>query len=85
MKVFLVGMPGSGKSTLGAQVAQALNIPFIDLTKKIKRVQEAISSFFRAGSHFRKVESNIATPVRTQQVCYGHRGRHACYHDGITL
>ena len=31
MKVFLLGMPGSGKSTLGNQVAGNLNLKFIDL------------------------------------------------------
>jgi len=31
MKIFLIGLPGSGKSTLGKSVARALKIPFVDL------------------------------------------------------
>ena len=42
MKVFLLGMPGSGKSTLGRQLAHAMSLPFVDLDQRIE--QEAGAS-----------------------------------------
>ncbi|MEM6643286.1 MAG: shikimate kinase [Bacteroidota bacterium] len=36
-KVFLVGLPGSGKTTLGMELAIHLQIPFIDLDQEIEK------------------------------------------------
>ncbi len=36
MKVFLLGLPGSGKTTLGRRLAAALQLPFVDLDKEIE-------------------------------------------------
>jgi shikimate kinase len=35
--VYLVGMPGSGKSTVGAELAGRLGVPFVDLDAEIER------------------------------------------------
>ncbi|MDP9343673.1 MAG: shikimate kinase [Actinomycetota bacterium] len=35
--VYLVGMPGSGKSTAGRALAQMLGLPFVDLDDEIER------------------------------------------------
>jgi shikimate kinase len=35
--VYLVGMPGSGKSTVGREVAGRLGVPFLDLDEEIER------------------------------------------------
>jgi shikimate kinase len=37
MIVYLVGMPGSGKSTVGKELAGRLGVPFIDLDAEIER------------------------------------------------
>ncbi len=46
MKIYLVGMPGSGKSALGRALAKTLNLPFMDtdeeLTKKYNKTPEEI-------------------------------------------
>ncbi|CAN5719748.1 shikimate kinase [soil metagenome] len=36
MPVFLIGLPGSGKSTIGQAVATKLHIPFVDLDREIE-------------------------------------------------
>ena len=62
MKIYLIGMPGSGKSTLGKQLASALDLPFFDLDKEIeKREGRAIPEIFAQSGeeHFRLVESAI--------------------------
>lgn len=37
MKIYLIGMPGSGKSTIGRPLAESLNIPFFDLDDIIEK------------------------------------------------
>ncbi len=37
MIVYLVGMPGSGKSTVGREVAGRLGVPFVDLDEDVER------------------------------------------------
>lgn len=62
MKVFLIGLPGSGKSTLGKQLANSLLIPFIDLDIAIEKSEKRkISEIFKESGedYFRKIESEI--------------------------
>lgn len=37
MNIYLIGMPGSGKTTLGKRLAEKLNMPFIDLDNHIEQ------------------------------------------------
>ena len=47
--VILVGLPGSGKTTVGRAVAQALDWPFVDFDEEIQRREgETISEIFRS-------------------------------------
>lgn len=61
MKVFLIGLPGSGKSTLGRAVAHLLRRPFVDLDGEIvkgegKSVHQIFGSLGEAP--FRKIEKH---------------------------
>lgn len=60
MKVFLLGLPGSGKTTLGKKLANALHLPFVDLDKEIEKTEgKLISEIFseKKEEYFRQLES----------------------------
>jgi shikimate kinase len=58
--VYLVGMPGSGKSTVGPELARRLGVPFVELDEQIERaaglsVREIFERDGEAG--FRELEA----------------------------
>lgn len=62
MRIYLVGMPGSGKSTLGKKLAQKLNYKFIDMDEFIEiRACMFIDEIFEAygEDYFRALEQNV--------------------------
>jgi shikimate kinase len=62
MKIFMLGLPGSGKTTLGKQLAATLNIPFVDLDSEIEKQEGmAIKEIFskKKEDYFRKTESMV--------------------------
>jgi shikimate kinase len=61
MKVFLIGLPGAGKTTLGRKIAEALHVLFIDLDKEIEqREGRLIREIFKEKKedYFRLLETN---------------------------
>lgn len=67
--VFLIGMPGSGKSTIGKGLAKALGRPFVDLDHEIEaRCGVAIPVIFEIEGEqgFRKRESQVLEEVAAQ-------------------
>jgi shikimate kinase len=66
--VYLVGMPGSGKSTVGVELAGRLGVPFIDLDVEIERAQgRTITDIFDAEGEpgFRAVEAQALVAAST--------------------
>jgi shikimate kinase len=62
MKIFLIGLPGSGKTTLGKELAVLLGLPFIDLDAEIEReAGTTISRIFElhGEAKFRELESDV--------------------------
>ena len=59
MKIYLIGMPLSGKSTIGKLVSKALNLEFIDLDEMIVNIyHESITEMFKKGEdYFRQRET----------------------------
>ena len=61
--IVLIGMMGSGKSTIGKILSKKLNISFIDIDRKIEEVESlSISDIFRKNgeNYFRKIEEKIS-------------------------
>ena len=59
--IVLIGMPGSGKSTVGQALAQALGRPFVDADAELTRRIGPIPDFFAAHGEeaFRREETKI--------------------------
>ena len=60
MKIFLVGLPGSGKTSLARVLAKELHLPFVDLDAEIERQEgRPVKLIFKekGEQHFREVES----------------------------
>ncbi|WKB51930.1 shikimate kinase [Eleftheria terrae] len=67
--IALVGLPGSGKSTVGRQLARRCGLPFVDSDAVIEeRLGEPIRSFFdREGEdRFRDVEEQVLAEVASR-------------------
>lgn len=69
MIVYLVGMPGSGKSTVGREVAGRLGVPFVDLDEEVERrsgatVSQIFASEGEAG--FRTLEARALVDASRQ-------------------
>ncbi len=60
-KAVLVGMPGSGKSTIGRRLAKALDVPLLDTDAKIvETTGRSIADIFVDGeAEFRRIEADV--------------------------
>lgn len=70
MKIYLIGLPGCGKSTLGKQLSRKLNIPFIDLDVEIERSMDLpIKDIFKKFGEpsFRKTETAMLKNISVQR------------------
>lgn len=70
--IVLVGLPGSGKTTVGKQLARRLKLPFVDSDHVIEeRLGCSIREFFeREGEdRFRDVEQEVIDELSRGQVC----------------
>ena len=62
MKIFLIGLPGSGKTTIAKELANKLPLPYMDLDQEIEKAeQQTIPEIFKnkKETYFRKVESQL--------------------------
>jgi shikimate kinase len=90
MKIYLIGMPGSGKTTLGKQLADELDLPFIDLDEEIVRHEgKTIPEVFanEGETYFRTIESELLKSLAgsAQDFVMATGGGAPCFYDGIQV
>ena len=70
--IVLIGMMGSGKTSVGKELAKKLNVAFIDIDQEIERkCQMNISEIFqtKGESFFRKIEENVSCKLINGKPC----------------
>ena len=67
--LWLLGLSGSGKSTVGPLLADLLGLPFVDTERITEVARCSISEIFKNGGEprFRQLESRIIAEVSEQQ------------------
>ena len=85
--LFICGMPGSGKSTLGKRLANKLLYDFQDLDKCIEKhsglTPAAIIHTF-GEAHFREIEAEVLRTISLQNSCVvSCGGGTPCFHDNL--
>jgi shikimate kinase len=85
--IYLIGMPSSGKSTLGKELARNLSYTFADMDKLIEtREQKTISEIFsnQGEAHFRELEKKTLQGFQPDQsMVIATGGGVPCFHDNM--
>lgn len=89
-KIFLTGMPGSGKSTAGKQLAALLSCPFIDLDDEIEKMAGTdIPTIFstHGEAHFRELERKALLRVTEDpgEAVVATGGGTPCFFDNMDV
>jgi len=89
-RIYLVGLPGSGKTTLGIALAAALELPFVDLDAEIEKQEgQAVPDIFgtKGEDYFRQVESRVLREWAgsSQPFVMGTGGGAPCFYNGIDI
>ena len=86
-RIFLIGYMGAGKTTLGAPLAEDLNLSFIDLDKFIEqRYHKTVNELFDkyGESAFREIERKVLHEVATfEDVIISTGGGTPCFYDNM--
>jgi shikimate kinase len=90
LKVVLVGLPGSGKSTFGRQLARELDFSFLDLDQLIvERFQVSIPEIFSQHGEgtFREWESLVLEEALNSHTSFilASGGGTPCFNDNMEL
>ncbi|MFD1467775.1 shikimate kinase [Hymenobacter caeli] len=90
MHLSLLGMPGSGKTTLGRALAQHFNRPFLDLDAEVAaRAGQSIPAVFaqHGEAYFRQLEAEAlrAVVARPGPLVLATGGGTPCFHDNIKV
>lgn len=89
--IFLIGMPGAGKTFWGKEIAHIKNIPFIDLDEYIEtREQKTIAQFFTDHDEkaFREIENAFLVDIIENAkgpMVVACGGGTPCYKDNMAL
>lgn len=64
-KVVIIGMPGSGKTTIGKKLGEELSLEFVDMDDYIEKITgKTVSQLFENGEeYFRDIETQACTDL----------------------
>lgn len=87
MKIFLIGMPGCGKSVLGKGLSKSINLPFIDLDAELEKQENLkVSEIFKSKGqdYFRDIEA-VALRSRSTEAEFvmATGGGTPCFHNNM--
>jgi shikimate kinase len=85
MKIVLIGMSGSGKSTFGRFIANLMNMPLIDTDEEICKKYGDVSSIFASGGEklFRELESHEGLLACEADECVVATGGGMVLHEDV--
>lgn len=86
--IFLIGMMGSGKSTLGAQLATALELPFLDTDAAIEKMEgRSIEQIFEQEGevYFRECEQQLLQQLPAEACVVACGGGLPCFYNNLEL
>lgn len=86
MRIYLIGMPFSGKTSVGRELAKKLNYLFIDTDETIEEnlnlpISEIFSRF--GETYFRHLESQYVQNITECDIVVATGGGLPCYNDNI--
>jgi shikimate kinase len=90
MKIFLVGLVGSGKTTLGKQLAEELQVSFVDMDWEIeKKESRSINEIFsqQGEDYFRRIEAETLREWAgsPEDFVMGTGGGAPCFYNGMDI
>ena len=90
LKVVLIGLPGSGKSTFGRKLAKAAEVDFLDLDQliELKEKRKIPEIFNQDGEEtFRRIESKTLQEILDQEQSFvlASGGGCPCFNDNMSL
>lgn len=89
MRIFLIGFMGSGKTTWGRQLAESLQLQFVDLDAEIEQKEgKKISELFHLHGEifFRRLEAScLRECVLKDDFVMACGGGTPCFHDNMAL
>lgn len=89
MNIYLIGMPGSGKTTLGKELAKSLHYSFVDMDQEIeKSSRKSINEIFEQDGEeeFRDLEQDILHEVSTgKNLVISTGGGAPCFFDNMAF
>jgi len=90
MRLYLIGMPGAGKTTLGRALATAFELPFHDLDEEIvRREGRSVADLFgtEGEAYFRRREAEVLRELLAEapRLVLATGGGTPCFHQNLEV